>query len=1594
MEQIKILLIPADIALTGEIKVNCADMGEKTITATAQIGYQSDEEIAPYDWELEYRGEKYIMPLKEPGLSKENTAFDVSGEMTFQHWAIYQLKRKYFTTIQPTDTGTAVADKYLASVSLNLKDFADLLGQVLQRNYGEQIKVDLNKNVAVSNTEVATVSISYSHIWDVILKLYELYNVRWTIEAASDNDNDKKGGERYVIKIGYAAAEIDHIFQYGFEGGLLKIERQVQDDTLYNILLGRGGEENLPFRYFKDIDSNNPDYRPDPDWIPELANIYFDALRDYNFRCYVQGWKTNNNRQLTDKDGNPIIDKTTNEAIAVEGYDVTRGVTDWAYAKGHTDAKFDPVEYVKDDASISKYGELWNGLENATDIYPTIQGITVNPYGRIDEAVDVEQVTTDDYKDAAKSEVQLVNLSDPKNVVIKNLAAAGTKSAVIRSNGTFTVPKGKTANLDVTPKILRATTNIQFFSWYLVVDELDVESSTQITDYATKVYPAGGGGEHSTGGLTEGEWYYECTVSVTSLVKDKEISVELGIPDGQLTLADASDNNWGNTFDVWVKNIWDSVKKENETDIEYAERVWKPILGDRTGSEAKMMFTDGMLAISDDYEFVITKYPVYDTSKTLNGVASHWRITLAKSDADLESTGLYVPSTRQQGKAGDHFVFIGTEMTHDYTLWAEKRLREYKEEKLKETANSKPTWVVTTDKVRINNKAKDEIGKYTLFDQISEGCTLRLRDPKLITGKAYESLYVQSITKTFNVEGSILPDLEIVLSDKYESGTSSIATLSGDVEEIQKRLGSLGNTEQIVRAIGDKLYLRKDGISDMSISPTKFASLLTSDDFRKGSVDGLGWGMYKDADNNWVFEVDNIVTRRELKVNTLVINQISARGGTIIESAANMEVYSVVKSGDDYVCYFDQKGGSVANLFEVGDVAYCTRYDAENQIIKTYKRKVVAVGLDNLTLSGAIVNGTGIPSACDVIVQYGNYTNAERQYVKVRDVIGGGYERYLEGLDSVDAVGDEYFYVGRQTGVYNGKPRFFIGNKDDQYLEMLDGKITTNCTLEVTSKVGNQTLPDYIADTAPYVGENMIYNSAFEGGSNGWSSNGNIAVVVTDTSYKHNGYNSVRLSTSGNTKDKYYGMVQFNQYTPQTLTTKPGEQYTASVYVRCDDLTTLDYNANMLVGSQTAEYKNEGLTYVRLKPKLVKGEWVYFEQTFTASANAVSVFMQIYLQRNGTIYISQPKIEKGKKATAWCPNNHDNADRITNLDYIKKALGQSTSVSGGLILTSLIQVGEKTTDSYIVRAGMNGVWDGGTTPMLWAGGAMEDAANDDASANAAKFLVRADGTAYAAANTVRFNANTMEVGENVILDNEGLKLQDKDSGDTLLRITNQSIGDDVTSESQSSVSLNQTKSISLSFKRVDNSGADPTAIAIQDGAYLNNDTLASIAIGSQPLTEGSSISATISLRIPMTDNIVSGAIIARLALNGQTYRERSLQMIKKGNEYQATCTFSEVVNTAGTYTIIIATSAWIIPTSNFTEELTPSTLTVKGYGRYGEAPGNNIGNDGVRFTWGTTTFLCKEGKLVMRAGNIGLKVDETGIYKFDETTRQWVKANI
>ena len=431
IKDIKELNFPSYATLS---QATCAlqDMAEKTITTQVKI----DGAITPdfsYDWEIVFKREKYIQPLRKPQAAKENTSLKSVVDLTFQHWAIYQLKRWMFFTLQPIESGTAVADQYIASVSLNLKEFCDLFGQVLQYYYGDSITIDLNPEWQYK-TEPTGIEINYSYLWDILIKLYELYAVRWQIEPAVSNDNETKGGEKYVIKIGYPATELSHIFQYGFEGGLLKTEQQVQSEDIRNMLLGRGGEKNLPYRYFKDVDEENPSFPADPDWIPELANIYFPELRGATFRSYVQGWKAKHYGGTTTKE---------------DSY------APWAWEKGYTDSKFIPIEYVKDDVSITKYGELLGGLENNNEIYPSIQGITLSPYGRIDEVVDVEQIESDDVEESSEAEAKILDVKGITAPIIE-IEGNGRVTQTVIGN-TFTVPAGLYGNFDEGAKTIKVS---------------------------------------------------------------------------------------------------------------------------------------------------------------------------------------------------------------------------------------------------------------------------------------------------------------------------------------------------------------------------------------------------------------------------------------------------------------------------------------------------------------------------------------------------------------------------------------------------------------------------------------------------------------------------------------------------------------------------------------------------------------------------------------------------------------------------------------------------------------------------------------------------------------------------------------------------------------------------------------------------------------------------------------------------------------------------------------------------------------------------------------------------------------------------------
>lgn len=1149
-----------DYATITSMQATLNDMGDKTISVQVKI----DGAITPdfsYDWEVEFDGEIYIQPLREPQASKGNDSINSTIDLVFYHKVIYDLKRYFFIETTSVGSGTTIADKYIASLNVNIESFCVALQNVLNYYYDGKIDVELNSDTYDQTTKY--IEINYTHIWDVLQKVYEVFGVRWSINGTT-------------IEFGFPTEQVEHLFKYGFDGGLMRVERQVQSADIRNSLLGRGGERNLPYRYFKDSDPKNPSFKADPDWIPELANIYFTELRGKTFRDYVKGWKAKH------YGGEPLIEPTE------------------AYTKGYTDTKFNPIEFVEDKDSIAKYGLLQGGLGNQEDIYPSIQGVEVESLGRVDEVVAVEKVVTDaldspaDFKDFIR-EISVSHTADGKGInkdttwsmkltsdvfvipegyegrftqppTIKawaNVPAYRTEYPYDNQDGVYTqyriviphdlqcklktfkvididsneevdwlkMPSNKNLRFDFECDVYgflgKETTDIHNGGWYTIKPDADypfnftfsrnldykpfsgeyrpntesdnftpISASEDITPNAEKVIelytdefvvPEQGSTlvdvpiNIVTNESLVGMYTYERDIKAYN-IETGEISSSVNIPQGtykcrvKVTIKNNSSSGgtftvqllpmsviypstsdkWIPTFDIWVKNIWNSTRDNGETDTEYAERVWRPILGDRQGNEAKVVFTTGFLSGHEDYEFTITDF-AYDNSALLSDVPSEWRLTLAKSDAELEATGLYIPNATTGGNAiaGDKFYFVGIDMPYQYVLWAEQRLDSFKRKTLDDTANIKPTWVVQVDKVRLNELQDNE--SELLLNSLKVGNSIKLADERFIESH-HETLYLQSVTYSWGADSGLLPNIEVVLSDKIATSSNPVAQIQGQIDALAQQIGNIAD----VRAIGDKIYLRKDGVEDYSNSPTRFSQEVSSKNFKRGIIGGQGWGLYADANGNSVVEADVLKVRQEMQVNNLVVNQITAMGGKEILSAASMTISRVEdefvsenehNDNDAYVCYFDTHDGTIANLFQVNDIAYSQMFDSNNLEMKSYKRRVLAVGENFIKLSRYESKGEGAPQVGDVVVHYGNTTDTSRQYVIIRDVIGGGYERMLSGLDSVASSGTEYYFAGRMEG---DTPRWFVGGAEG-YAEWKNGTLKLKGQLEVNAQVGEGT---------------------------------------------------------------------------------------------------------------------------------------------------------------------------------------------------------------------------------------------------------------------------------------------------------------------------------------------------------------------------------------------------------------------------------------------------------------------------------------------------------------------------------------------------------
>lgn len=1268
-------------ATLHQATVTITAMGERTITTQVRI----DGDIAPEfgvteggvfkPMELEFRGERYILPIREPQAKKDNTTRNSLIDLTFYSWPVYELKRYFFVEMASINSGTAIADQYNASLTLNLRDFVGAFNLVLEHYFGNKIRMVLHDSW--QGGDPVMFEINYTKIWDVLTKINELYDIRWWV------DWDASTGT-YLIKVGYPAAEMDdHNFTYGYRGGLLSFERAVQSDDMVNVLLGRGGEKNLPYRYFKRVDEQNPSWAADPDAIPELEYIYFDRLHDINFRWYVRGWMTNPRRDRS----------WENAGYVYPTYDVG-SIPErqrFAYLKGATDEKFNPVEYVKDDDSIAKYGEFWGALDNNDDIFPTIQGVTVYPYGRIDEAVAISAIETDDIAAYAAGAAVETTVQD-----MRISLQGDTQTSYTVWGDRITIPEGNVGNITYRP-LSKDDLMPNFVYYDTSRSSLKAISTANNREYAVNGLPAG---------------TYQLKLNLVIRIDNPATTATgtFGVENVVVSTSAADTNAWKPTFDIWVKNIWQTTKGANESDQDYSERVWLPILGDHLGNEAKIVFSTGAMSISQDYEFVIASLPVHDETRTINGVKSQWRITVYKCDAEYQATGLYIPNaSAAQPVAGDKFFFIGIDMPHYYVLLAEDALNQYKDGKLPEMSEIQPTWNLKLDKVRIHTLEDEDYGQ-RLVDRLDAGVLINTSDPRFTSGTL--SLYIQTITFTWNEpsQGSpyIVPDVDVVLSDKPMAIGGTISRIENDVDIISRSYVNANDVENAVRRVAGSLYLKKTGESDTSSSPTTFSSKVSSRGFRKGGVGGTGWGFYEDNSrmfsaaspatrsgvsseenqNRSVLEVDRLVVREEMEVNSLVVNQITYRGGCEIISAASIEVSLVRETDTAYVCYFDQKQNSVVNLFHVNDIAYGQVWNPDNSSLRFYKMLVSGINRNSITLLKAGKYGEGVPQEGDVIVQYGSLTDPARQYVILRDVVGGGHDRMLSGLDSVSATGVEYYFAGIESG---DTPRWFVGDHNGEYAEWYDGHLNIK---------------------------------------------GQLTVLKSDGSYQ-------ALS-------EYINQINLNEQNLQA-------QIDGQVQSWSGDVAPLPIEEEGTVDPSTANYPASDWTDVTTRLKHM-GD-IYVDNTsgqgyrYTRQANDG----EFYWMRLSDEEVALA-LERANQALSG----------VAGLEYLRAATNEGTLVEGGLVLTSLIQLGQTEGGVYNVYSGISGIMrpsDMGGGIAAWYGGPMTDHEADPASLTYANSLFRFDGSGYLAGGLLRWGVDNGQAfltlnGEAVVGGTGGTSLND------------------------------------------------------------------------------------------------------------------------------------------------------------------------------------------------------------------------------------------
>lgn len=528
-----------------------------------------------------------------------------------------------------------------------------------------------------------------------------------------------------------------------------------------------------------------------------------------------------------------------------------------------------------------------------------------------------------------------------------------------------------------------------------------------------------------------------------------------------------------------------------------------------------------------------------------------------------------------------------------------------------------------------------------------------------------------------------------------------------------------------------------------------------------------GGSWIPDAEGRSHLITDYLEVRMKAIFEELVINKTSTIGGKeIISPAGGVVAHKVEEvtvtynvSQKAYRCYFlaEQEGDAVDNDFAVGDQVRSESFNVRKGAYHKagnhfYWRLVIGRDEDPVELEGKkyhyidlsdtdCATASDVPAKGDVLNQCGNRTDVERQNCLIFsavDTYSPSISLY-HGINSYSFANREYveYGVNKQTNkaFFNVYGDMYVGDrptKENGYegssyirYDSSTKQLSVKGKISAKSTVDGKELSQYIKENT----DDTVANEAKQAAKDAQKAAQNAQKDIT----------ILGNTVTGNKKefDNYVtnGYLEPSEIAAMAQDSKRLEDDFAAAQKSYNEVKEAEVlaNTNELIDLKTAfntltTAKTELVTYLsdisaRYNASDTNGKATIVSAVGTKFTNFQSAYSAFYDKLGlANAYITS-KIYGDLK---------QNITDLAGYKYLKDALGQTTDIDGGLVMTTLLALRDGDGN---VQSGINGAIDpnrGKKSIATWWGGQMVDKDYNSGNLTPATSLIRFDGSGYLA----------------------------------------------------------------------------------------------------------------------------------------------------------------------------------------------------------------------------------------------------------------------